>query len=101
MLENEIARLRAENVALKKEILSRGLPLPPGAEPELRSTGGAQRDVAVAERRRYRSQAMAFVGRLWHRFVDADRARGKANIEQELSGRGVSMTWVPTTWASI
>src|SRR5579863_10507674 len=30
VLENEIARLRAENAALKKDILSRGLPLPSG-----------------------------------------------------------------------
>jgi hypothetical protein len=28
VLENEIARLRSENAALKKDILSRGLPLP-------------------------------------------------------------------------
>src|SRR5580704_6446363 len=34
VLENEIARLRAENGALKKDILARGLPLPPGAMPE-------------------------------------------------------------------
>jgi predicted PhzF superfamily epimerase YddE/YHI9 len=34
VLENEIARLRAENAALKKDILARGLPLPPGAAPE-------------------------------------------------------------------
>jgi hypothetical protein len=34
VLENEIARLRAENGALKKDILARGLPLPPGATAE-------------------------------------------------------------------
>ena len=34
VLENEIARLRSENAALKKDLLSRGLPLPPGAMPE-------------------------------------------------------------------
>src|SRR5580658_8651134 len=34
VLENEIARLRAENAALKKEVLSRGLPLPAGIMPE-------------------------------------------------------------------
>lgn len=33
VLEDEIARLRAENAALKKDILARGLPLPPGANP--------------------------------------------------------------------
>ena len=72
MLENEIARLRAENAALKKEILAHGLPLPPGA------TAGA----AGERRRRQRRHAaladnadidrmVAFVGRVWHRFVDA------------------------------
>jgi len=30
VLENEIARLRRENVVLKKDILGRGLPLPAG-----------------------------------------------------------------------
>ena len=34
VLENEIARLRAENAALKKDIVARGLPLPAGAGPE-------------------------------------------------------------------
>jgi hypothetical protein len=34
VLENEIVRLRAENAALKKDILARGLPLPSGATPE-------------------------------------------------------------------
>ena len=34
VLENEIARLRSENAALKKDILSRGLPLPAGTMPE-------------------------------------------------------------------
>ena len=34
MLESEIARLRAENAALKKDLLARGLPLPSGAMPE-------------------------------------------------------------------
>ena len=34
VLESEIARLRVENAALKKDMLSRGLPLPSGAVPE-------------------------------------------------------------------
>ena len=70
MLENEIARLRNENAALKKEFLARGLPLPAGAMPEppqrhdgdptLRLPGNADVDRMVA-----------FVGRIWHRFVEA------------------------------
>ena len=34
VLENEIARLRGENAALKKDFLARGLPLPAGIMPE-------------------------------------------------------------------
>lgn len=73
VLENEIARLAAENAALKKEILSRGLPLPPGANPEpgaepptaqngvtLPLPSGADIDRVVG-----------YAGRLWHRFIDA------------------------------
>src|SRR5580704_14419996 len=34
LLENEITRLRSENAALKKDLLARGLELPPGVMPE-------------------------------------------------------------------
>ena len=57
-LENEIARLRSENAALKQAILSRGLPLPAGTTPEppgaqngditFRLPGNADIDRAVA-----------------------------------------------------
>ena len=39
VLENEIARLRSENVTLKKEILAHGLALPAGAMPETAGAG--------------------------------------------------------------
>jgi hypothetical protein len=70
VLESEITRLRNENGALKKDILSRGLPLPPGATAEAPL---AQNDAPTV---RLPSDAdidrmMAFVGRVWHRFVDA------------------------------
>ena len=70
VMESEIARLRAENAALKKEILSRGLPLPPGAAPE--SPAANENDVTIhlpsdAEVNRM----VAFVGRVWHRLVEA------------------------------
>jgi hypothetical protein len=81
VLENEIARLRAENVALKKDMLSRGLPLPPGTtEPP-----------AVSEREsvpQWRGDSdldrmVALVGRIWHRFVDAI-----ARAEKQLQNKG-------------
>lgn len=73
VFENEIARLRGENAALKKDILSRGLPLPPGVMPE---PSAAQNGEANTSNLRLPSDAeidrmMAFVGRVWHRFVDA------------------------------
>ena len=73
VLENEIARLRAENAALKKEILSRGLPLPPGANPE---PGAAPPTAQNGVTLQLPSDAdidrmVAYAGRLWHRFVDA------------------------------
>jgi hypothetical protein len=75
VLENEIARLRGENAALKKDILSRGLPLPPGAmpEPPVAQNGEPQNGES---RLRLPSDAdvdrvMALVGRAWHRLVEA------------------------------
>jgi len=69
-LENEIARLRRENAALKKDLLSRGLPLPPGAMP---TPPVAQNDEHML---RLPNDAdidrmVAFVGRVWHRLVEA------------------------------
>lgn len=70
VLENEIVRLRAENGTLKNELVSRGLPLPPGIMPEPSHDGG--RDLT------WRlpgygdvDRVVAFVGRVWHRLVEA------------------------------
>jgi hypothetical protein len=70
VLENEIARLQSENVALKQELLSHGLALPSGMAPE--STGAQNSDSSV----RLPSDAdidrvVAFFGRVWQRFVEA------------------------------
>lgn len=65
-LEKEIARLQAENVALKKELISRGAPLPgvsertsPPRDPELRLPNDAELD-----------RAMAFLEKMWRRLVE-------------------------------
>jgi len=69
VLEDEIARLRRDNAALKKELLAHGLRLPSGALPEpptarnddrLKFGGNADLDRMVA-----------FVGRIWRRLVEA------------------------------
>ena len=69
LLENEIARLQSENAALKKVLLTHGLSLPPGVAPDAPS---AQNDSTLhlpsdAEIDR----ALAFVGHVWQRFIDA------------------------------
>jgi len=70
VLENEIARLRAENATLKKDLLSRGLPLPAGTMPEppvARDDDHGPHWSGDSDLNRM----MAFVGRVWQRFVDA------------------------------
>jgi hypothetical protein len=66
--EGEIARLRSENAALKQALLSRGLPLPSGVTPERSHNNDITirlPDDADIDR------AVAYVSRLWNRFVDA------------------------------
>jgi hypothetical protein len=69
VLENEIARLRIENAALKKDILARGLPLPAGALPEPPPVREGDRLPPGVNSDLHRM--MAFVGRVWHRLVEA------------------------------
>jgi hypothetical protein len=69
VFENEIARLRKENAALKQSLLSRGLPLPPGAKPEPAANNNNPTlrlpDDSDIDR------VVALVGRIWHRLVEA------------------------------
>jgi hypothetical protein len=68
--ESEIARLRGENAALKQALLSRGLPLPSGATPE--RSGAHDNDITIRlPDNADIDRAVAYVGRLWNRFVDA------------------------------
>jgi hypothetical protein len=73
VLENEIARLRAENVALKKEILAHGLPLPPGAipEPSAAQSSTSQNSITVPLPSDADIDRMtAFANRVWNSFKD-------------------------------
>ncbi|MGE5366050.1 MAG: hypothetical protein ACM3PO_02080 [Betaproteobacteria bacterium] len=69
VFENEIARLQSENAALKKALLAHGLSLPPGAAPDAYTTqnDSTLRLPSEAEIDR----AIAFVGHVWQRFMDA------------------------------
>jgi hypothetical protein len=70
VLEGEIARLRAENATLKRELLSRGLPLPPGAVPEPPAAGKNDLTIHLPSDADV-NRMVAFVGRVWHRLVEA------------------------------
>ena len=69
VFENEIVRLQSENATLKKVLLAHGLSLPPGVAPDAST---AQNDSTL----RLPSdadvdRAIAFVGQVWQRFIDA------------------------------
>jgi hypothetical protein len=68
--ESEIARLRGENAALKQALLSRGLPLPSGATPERSASHDNDITIRLPDNADI-DRAVAYVNRLWNRFVDA------------------------------
>jgi hypothetical protein len=70
VLENEIARLRAENGALKNDLVSRALPLPPGIMPEPNNDRGRDLTWRLPGHADV-DRVVAFVGRVWHRLVEA------------------------------
>jgi hypothetical protein len=70
LFESEIARLRSENASLKQELISHGLPLPPGLTPE--RAGGESGETGLhlpsdADLNR----VISFAGRIWDRLVEA------------------------------
>jgi hypothetical protein len=72
VLENEIARLRSENAALKNDILSAGLPLPSGVMPEPPAAGAGGDEVILRlPDNADVARAMAYVSNIWNRFVEA------------------------------
>jgi hypothetical protein len=69
-LEDEIARLRSENAALKQDLLSRGLPLPAGTLPQV--AGDHHNDITIGLPDDAQiNGAIAYMGDVWHRFVAA------------------------------
>jgi hypothetical protein len=78
-LEGEIARLRAENAALKKEMLARGLALPGGVKPEPPTREREPKLPSTAELDR----ALAFLETAWRRLVEM-----MGNLQRDLWKRG-------------
>jgi len=70
VLESEIARLRNENAVLKKEMLARGLPLPPGAMPEPPAIRNGDRLPRPGENSDV-ERVITLVGRMWHQLIEA------------------------------
>lgn len=75
VLENEIARLHRQNGLLKQDLLSHGLPLPPGTAPE--PVIGDKDLVAPPPRNDDLDRVIAVIRRMWHRLVEAI-AQGQA-----------------------
>lgn len=71
VLENEIARLRKENAALKEDLLSHGLPLPPGTATEPPASGGGRNLTFRLPGSADLNRVMVLVGQVWRRLVEA------------------------------
>jgi len=70
VLENEIARLQSENAALKQELISRGLTLPPGMAPQPPGRQNGDSTVRLPSDADV-DRVIAFFNRVWQRFVEA------------------------------
>jgi len=71
VLENEIARLRRDNAALKRELLAHGLALPPGTVPEPPPSNGEPQVVIRLPDSADVDRMVAMAGKLWRQFLDA------------------------------
>lgn len=68
-LENEIARLQGENAQLKKELLSRNLPLPNSVRPEPPSANTDGKRLQLPDDAEI-NRMMAFIEKVWRRLVE-------------------------------
>jgi hypothetical protein len=68
-LEAEIARLRSENAALKKVVLTHGLDLPGGVKPDKPTAEGRGHDLNLPSDADL-DRVMAFLERAWRRLVE-------------------------------
>ena len=71
VLEEEIARLRQDNAALKQELLAHDLPLPPGTRPEPSASNGEPQVVIRLPDSADIDRMVALAGKMWRQFLDA------------------------------
>ena len=79
-LESEIARLLADNLALKKELLIRGLPLPEGIKPD--RPVSRDNDMKLPNEVEL-DRALAFMEKVWRRMIEM-----VANLQRDLLRKG-------------
>jgi hypothetical protein len=70
VLENEIARLRRDNAALKQELLAHGLTLPPGTQPESPAPNDEPQVVIRLPNSADMDRMVALAGKMWRQFLD-------------------------------
>jgi hypothetical protein len=68
-LESEIARLQTSNIALKKELATRGLPLPDGIKPDPQVSSGGAIDLKFPSDIEF-GRVTGLVEKVWRRMVD-------------------------------
>jgi hypothetical protein len=82
-LEDQVARLRRENAALKQALLSRGLPLPPGTTAEPPSDDNGKYLTLRLPDRADIDRMVVLAGNVWHRLIAAI-----ANVSNQVMHKG-------------
>ena len=82
VLESEIARLQADNAALKKEMLARGLPLPNGMKADPPAARGSDQELKLPSSAEL-DRMMAFMEKVWRRLVEM-----MVNIQRDMQKKG-------------
>jgi hypothetical protein len=81
-LEAEISRLQSDNAALKKELLSRSLPLPEGMGPDQGSPKSQVQRPQLPDDAEL-NRIMTFMEKVWRRMVEMIQ-----NVQRDLQKRG-------------
>jgi hypothetical protein len=68
-LEGEIARLQADNAALKRELIARNIPLPSGVRPEAPAAKSSESELKLPSNADL-DRMMNFMEKVWRRLVE-------------------------------